>query len=162
MSLGERVRQFREASRLPTARDYNLARQALDPALFALFEAQHPRDVVHSAATAQWLVDRGHTDADLIAAALLHDIGKGEQRRLDRVGYVLLSQARAERALAAPRSRFAFRRAVARSVSHGHLGAATLERAGAAPRVIELTRLHHSAPGGDAILRLLQAADAAT
>lgn len=161
MSAGHRLRQFRQAARLPTARDYDLARALLPPPLLALFEAQHPRDIVHAAATANWLRGRGHNDPNLLSAALLHDVGKGEQRRRDRAGYVLLGHLGAARAVAQPRSRFAFRRAVARSCAHSELGAAAIERAGAPPRVVELTLRHHSPAGGDAILALLQAADAA-
>lgn len=160
--MRERIRQFREASRLPSATDYALAREILAGPLFALFEAQHPRDIIHSAATANWLVQRGHHDHDLLAAALLHDIGKGEQRRVDRVGYVVAGELRLAGLLADERSPFAFRRALARSLTHSTRGAGTLERAGAPARVVELTRLHHSDPGRDAILRLLQVADSAS
>jgi putative nucleotidyltransferase with HDIG domain len=158
----QRFRQFRESSRLPAARDYEVARRILAPPLFALFEAQHPRDIVHSARTADWLLVRGVQDIDLLAAALLHDIGKGEQRRRDRVAFVLAHRARADRLLAARRSRFEVRRALARSRSHSEEGARALERAGATPRVVELTRLHHALPKGDVMLALLQQADSET
>lgn len=147
---------------MPSAADYAAAQEILAPALFALFEAQHPRDIVHSARTAQWLIERNQDDRELLAAALLHDIGKGEQRRPDRVIYVLASELRVADLVGSGRSRYAMRRAVARSRVHSERGAVLLERAGASERVVALTRLHHSEPGQDGILRLLQAADAAS
>ncbi|MCC7365543.1 MAG: HD domain-containing protein [Dehalococcoidia bacterium] len=160
--MRERVRQFRHAGRKPTPADYALARQYLSPELFDLFAAQHPRDVVHSAATARWLIERGHTDPDLVAAGLLHDVGKGYQRRADRVVYVLACHAGLVQRLAGERSRFALRRAVYRSLTHSASGGDTLARAGASPRVVELTQLHHGPSGGDTVLALLQEADAAS
>jgi putative nucleotidyltransferase with HDIG domain len=159
--MRERVRQFRDAGRQPTDADYALAREHLSPALVELFRAQHPRDIVHSAGTARWLLERGHTDPDLIAAALLHDLGKGHQRRMDRVLYVIASNLRLARILGAAESRFALRQAVFRSASHSESGAEMLMRSGAPDRVVDLARLHHVPPGRDPVLALLQQADAA-
>ena len=160
--IGQRLRQYREASRKPDPADFDLARQFLEERLFSLFAAQSPRDVVHSAATARWLRERGQDDHDLLVAALLHDIGKGEQRRWDRVGYVLAQEGRVAGLVGARGSRIAFRRAVARSVAHSELSAALMAAAGASARAVELARLHHAAPAGDSARRLLQRADAAS
>ena len=159
--IGERLRQFREASRVPRAADHDLARGLLAPPLLDLFRAQSARDIVHSAATARWLIERGHDDPDLLVAALLHDIGKGEQRRWDRVGYVLAQEARVAGLVGAGNSRLAFRRAVARSLSHAEASAERMANAGASARAVELTRLHHGPAGEEALLPLLQEADAA-
>ena len=156
----ERIRQFRAATDLPTEGDLVVARARLAPPLVALFSAQHPRDIVHSAATARWLLARGHEDPDLIAAALLHDVGKGHQRRADRVAHVLLSVGRANGLIAHAESRSEWRRALARSRDHSALGASQLRSVGASPRVVELTQAHHDAAGGDHMLALLQQADA--
>lgn len=161
MSVGARLRQFLAAGATPGEDDLALARSWLDGQLLTLFFAQHPRDIVHSAGTARWLLDRGHDSRDVIEAALLHDIAKGEQRRADRIAYVLAGRAGLARKLAAPGSRRALRRAVARSVTHAGVGAAQLVVAGAGERVVELTRLHHAAAGGDPVVALLQQADAA-
>lgn len=160
--IPDRLRQFRHAGACPTDEDLALGRQWLTPALFDLFSAQHPRDVVHSANTARWLLTRGHTDPDLIAAALLHDLGKGHQRRLDRVAHVVASNLGVGRRLANPGSRFDLRRAIARSRAHGAAGAETLRELGAPIRVVDLTALHHEPAGEDRMLALLQQADAAS
>lgn len=156
-----RVRQFRDASIPPSADDYALARRWLAPTLLALFKAQHPRDVVHAANTARWLLSRGHPDPELVAAALLHDVGKGEQRRRDRVAAVVAGWARLGRHLASPASRFEMRRAAHRSAIHSRTGAERLRTAGASARVVELVGRHHAKAGDDGMLALLQQADAA-
>ena len=156
-----RLRQFRQASALPTGADFELASRYLDGPLLALFRGQHPRDIAHSAATARWLLERGETATDLIVAAFLHDVAKGQQRRADRVAWVLAGYAGMEKRLAAKNSRLAIRRAMARSADHSVAGARLLLEAGAAPAVAKLTRLHHAPPGTDRVLALLQQADAA-
>ncbi len=156
-----RVRQFRDTSVRPSPADLALARDHLPADLFSIFLRQHERDIVHSARVARWLLDRGHTDPDLLAAAFLHDVGKGHQRRRDRVAFVLATWSRVARPAASPTSRFAIRRAMARSLSHSEAGAAALRDAGAPLRVVGLVERHHARASGDAMLALLQQADAA-
>jgi hypothetical protein len=157
-----RVRQFREAGDTPDERDIELAKDHLAGALLELFMGQDPRDVRHGARTANWLIERGDTDAQLIQAALLHDVAKGRQRRWDRVGYVVAAWLRVDRALASRTSRFELRRAVDRSLRHAGAGATLLQQAGAADRVVELTKLHHVERTQDAMLNRLIEADAAS
>jgi putative nucleotidyltransferase with HDIG domain len=156
-----RIRQFRDAGKRPSEADFELAHEHLGATLFELFRGQHPRDIVHSAGAARWLLERGHTNPDLIAAALLHDVGKGHQRRMDRVAYVLASYVRVTKFVGSAESRFALRSAVFRSDSHGERGAEMLGRAGAHEAVVTLTRLHHMPQRADPVLALLQQADAA-
>ncbi|MBI5946623.1 MAG: HD domain-containing protein [Chloroflexi bacterium] len=159
--MWHRARQFFEAGKQPAEADIQLARERLAPDLLQIFLGQHPRDVVHSAGTARWLLERGHDDPDLIRAALLHDVAKGHQRRADRVAYVLAAAINTERGLAAEGSRFEVRRAAARSLVHSEAGALLLRDLGAPPRVVDLTLRHHAPPRGDAMLVLLQEADSA-
>jgi len=156
-----RVRQFRDASTPPSPDDYALAREWLSPTLLALFERQHPRDIVHAASTARWLLSRGHRDPELLAAALLHDVGKGQQRRRDRVAVVVAEWVHLGR-LASPSSRFEMRRAAHRTAVHNRIGAERLRHAGAPARVVELVHRHHAKAGDDGMLALLQQADAAS
>tara|TARA_Y100000588_G_C14252114_1_gene923901 strand:- start:913 stop:1395 length:483 start_codon:yes stop_codon:yes gene_type:complete len=158
----QRVRQACEASLGPDAADLAIARNYLPDELLILFHGQEPRDQRHSARTARWLLSHGHDgDRDLLTAALLHDAGKGAQRTRDRIAHVLTSWL-PETLVAEETSNFEIRRALARSRAHSELGAGLLAAAGAPPRVVELTRLHHRLPGQDAMLALLQRADAAT
>jgi hypothetical protein len=156
------VRQFARAGRLPSDADRALACELLAGPLRELFFAQHPRDVVHGAETARWLMTRGERDPDLLTAALVHDIGKGAQRRLDRTAWVALGWLRLERVAASTTSRFELRRALARTRDHSETGAALLTAAGANGRVVELTLHHHDARPADPVLALLQRADAAS
>jgi hypothetical protein len=112
-------------------------------------------------ATARWLSDRGHSDPGLLAAALLHDVGKGPQRPLDRVAFVAASAIGAASRAASATSRFELRRALARTVAHADVGARLLSASGASAAVVNLTRAHHAASANDPVLALLQLADAA-
>ena len=159
--IRERVRQFWEAGTAPADADFALARAWLSGPLYELFAGQHPRDIVHSAGTARWLVTHGHSARGLIEAAFLHDVGKGHQRRWDRAGYVMLQRVGAGSVAAAADSRWAFRRAVARSIGHAETSAVCMAAAGADGRALDLTRRHHEPAGSDGVLALLQQADAA-
>lgn len=159
--MRERIRQFRCANMPPSAADYALAREHLDDKLYALFCSQHPRDIVHSAGTARWLLERGYDEPNLIVAALLHDVGKGHQRRFDRVAWVLAEVTRTAGMAPKANSRFEVRRAMARSAQHSETGATLMREAGAPGRAIELARAHHDVFPTDPVLALLQQADAA-
>jgi hypothetical protein len=145
----------------PTEADFALAAQYLQGPLLALFMAQHPRDIRHAANTARWLLERRHTERDLVTAALVHDVAKGQQRRRDRVAWVVAEWARLGRRIGAPGSRLEMRRAMARLAKHSEEGALLVSEAGASARVTTLTRLHHAPSRGDRMLALLQQADAA-
>lgn len=160
--MRERIRQWATVADLPSKEDFAFAEEVLDERLFALFVRQHPRDVLHGVKCAWWLIDHGSRDLDLVTAALVHDIAKGEQRRRDRVAYVLASDLGVARWLGEQKSQYALRRAVWRSLTHSERGALMLERAGADEEVVQLTLLHHSDPGDDPVLALLQQADSAT
>lgn len=160
--IGQRIRQFMEAGRGPDESDLALAGDWLSPELLELYLGQHPRDAAHTAATARWLLDRGEEDADLVRAAFLHDVGKGHQRRLDRVAFVLASALGIQSRLAAEGSRFELRRALYRSLHHAARGAAVLVAAGVGEGVVDLVRNHHLDPAGNDMLSLLEDADGAT
>jgi hypothetical protein len=158
-----RIRQFARAGARPTEADFELARSILgEGPLSELFERQHPRDIVHSADTARWLLERGHEGRELLIAALLHDVGKGQQRRLDRTAYVILDVGGLTGAAADGSSRLEIRRALARTRRHSATGADVLLAAGAPAAAVELTRRHHDSGFPDPVLALLQQADAAS
>ena len=159
MRLLRRIRQFLTAGVRPTPADLQFAREILPPPLYALFASQTPRDIVHGVRTARRVRELGYDDPALLMAALLHDIGKGRQRRLDRVAYVVATWFGAAHLLASPSSRLELRRAVARSCTHAEAGARLAAEAGAPPRVVALIRRHHGPARGDAMLAVLQRAD---
>jgi hypothetical protein len=77
-----------------------LARRILPAGAWSLFAAMPVADRRHALDVVQRLLAAGHDDADLLAAALLHDAAKGRRMRLwHRVTGVLL-EAFAPRALA--------------------------------------------------------------
>jgi hypothetical protein len=135
----------------------------LTPAEQQLFYSMDLRDQRHALDVFRVLTSGGHRDASLLAAALLHDVGKGPIRLWHRVAFVVLRAvspgllrrlARADDA--------SWRGALARSLDHAERGAALAEAAGSTAETVRLIRLHRSATSGDAALALLQAADEAS
>jgi hypothetical protein len=158
----------------------------LTPAEQHLFYSMDLRDQRHAFDVFRILKSGGQRDASLLAAALLHDVGKGPIRLRERVAFVLLRAVspRLLRRLAsvdgAPAgggqtaarlggSAFGggWRGALARSLDHAERGAALAEAAGSTAETVRLIRLHRSPasassaepPGDDVALALLQAAD---
>lgn len=60
----------------PSVRDMELARSILSTELMHLFELMQPEEQIHCIKTAYILIEKEHVDEDLLAAALLHDVGK--------------------------------------------------------------------------------------
>ena len=143
-----------------------------------LFYSMDLRDQRHALDVFYALEAAGHRDASLLAAAFLHDVGKGPIRLWQRVAFVLL-RAMSPRLLrrlacvdgppagggqtAARLGGSAFgggwRGALARSLDHAERGAGLAEAAGSTAETVRLIRLHRSPPGDDVALALLQAAD---
>lgn len=95
MGLGYRTLQFlRNLRDKPTNSQLRLVDAHLPAALQRLFARMSPADQAHSLRVCQALIDQGHTDPDLLAAALLHDVGKSmvPPNVLERVFIVLANQ----------------------------------------------------------------------
>jgi hypothetical protein len=92
MRPGYRVRQFRAHLRARVSPDERAAAHAaLPPGGATAFDAMPVADQRHAVDVWTRLRAAGHTDADLLAAALLHDAGKGRRIRLwHRVTTVLV------------------------------------------------------------------------
>lgn len=131
------------------------------PEELALFYGMRRPALRHALQVYRLLRLQGTPDRDLLAAALLHDVGKGRVTVAHRVAAVLLetsAPALLDR-IASPmgprwRQGFFFHR------HHAELGAELVERAGSNPTVVALVRDHHregraSVPG----LTELQKAD---
>jgi hypothetical protein len=167
VSAPYRVRQFVRAV-AAWARPPDAAQVAsiLPPAALDLFAQMPPNDRRHGLAVMAALQATGHDDPDLLAAALLHDVGKAGALRLwHRVAVVLLRAAwppLLERLAQddAPGWRYAFY--VQRH--HAQQGRQLALVAGCSPRTAELIARHEAPPGafpGDSLLAALQQADSA-
>jgi putative nucleotidyltransferase with HDIG domain len=151
----------------PTIEAARLADPHLPAALQPLYQRLSRAEQSHALAVLRALLGAGHTDPDLLAAALLHDIGKTRAplHLPDRV-LVVLAQRFAPAALeswsrGAPRG---WRRPFVVAAQHADWGAEILEQSGASARLVDLVRRHHAAlppPGADAddLLAALQHAD---
>ncbi len=114
----------------------------LTPAEADLFRRLSPGDQRHSLDVFWRLVRAGQTDRTLLAAALLHDIGKtaGRLRLWHRVAYVLLRRLWPGLLyrLAAPAPSGHWRHSLYILLHHQEIGARLLARTGSAARVVAL------------------------
>jgi hypothetical protein len=135
---------------------------ALTPSELRLFDSMTVRDQRHGLDVYGALRRQGQDDPFLLAAALLHDVGKGRLNVWHRACYVLLS-AGAPRLLErlAGEEGAGWRQALWRCLRHPERGAALAAEAGSAPEVIRLIGLQGADVEGDQRLRLLRAADEA-
>jgi putative nucleotidyltransferase with HDIG domain len=89
-----RVWQFRQSFKSSLSQeDWDRIRLYLSPAEIMLFTKMPVPDQNHCSRVFNAVLDAGENDEDLIKAALLHDIGKGQHplRRWERVFAVILS-----------------------------------------------------------------------
>ncbi len=144
----------------PVRRDAALV--VLPEAARAAFHALPRADQTHALRVHATLRATGETDGDLLAAALLHDIGKHPGVGLThKTARVLL--ARWPRVLAfairdghiLPR----WRSGLARLLNHDALGAALAAAYGCTPDTVAIIRASHDAHADDTRVRRLQAAD---
>jgi hypothetical protein len=112
----------------------------------ALFERLSPADQLHSLRVFHTLRERGHHEADLLVAALLHDIGKavGPLPLWHRVAIVLFRDGWWER-LACPDPR-SWRYPFFVYQQHAAAGARLAQAAGCSPLIVELIQGHHHPP----------------
>ena len=166
-----RVGQFFRAlaARVPEE-DVEQALRILTPEARSLFRRQARPDQRHALAVYTTLRRAGHTDAHLLAAALLHDVGKAAAHlpAWQRAIIVLLERW-APRLLAylsqgQPRG---WRRPYVMHANHPQVGARWAQDAGCSPLTVALIRRHQERPvSGPAFtaeehgwLAALQAAD---
>jgi putative nucleotidyltransferase with HDIG domain len=133
--------------------------------LFGRFSASEQQ---HSYRVYQTLRRAGHENPDLLAAALLHDVGKTNLPRAwwDRpvvvLGQALFSRAAAQWAQGEARG---ITRPFVVKAKHAEWGAAAAAAVGCSPTTVTLIRRHHDPPAAEtdekiaALLALLQWAD---
>lgn len=165
-----RVRQFLRAVASwirPAAVDEDLLRQYLPPRAVALFRAMPGYDRHHAMAVFEALRAAGHKELDLLAAALLHDVGKSSSgvariRIWHRVATVLLHAFWPGAVERIGRDGSGnWRRPFFVQQHHAALGAEQARAACCSPGAVDLIRQHEDAchDGDDALLAALQAAD---
>jgi hypothetical protein len=135
----------------------------LSPAQIVLFRRMQKSEQVHACRMLEHLIAGGHTDPDLLSAALLHDVGKilYPPTLFERVIVVLgkhifgKSAARwQEGKPTGPRRPFVV------AAQHPAWGADLSSQAGASPRTVQLIRRHHDPfSTDDPLLVALQEAD---
>lgn len=163
-----RVGQFFRAlvARVPDG-EMEQALHALPPEARALFRHQAVQDQRHALAVYRALRQAGHTNPHLLAAALLHDVGKAGVwlPPWQRAVIVLLSRfaPRLLARLSHGRPRFWNRPFVAHA-RHPKIGTRWVHEAGCSSLTVALVRRHHDWPAScqteeDQLLTMLQTAD---
>ena len=154
-----RLRQFSQAieeRRTPVVCD--LFDSHLDERGHQFLFALSARDQAHSARTAGLLMRNPNSDPELVTAALLHDVGKGEQELWHRGAYVLIGAVSPRLLRLAARGGPGWRGALHRSLRHSELGAEMAGAAGYGEGICNLIAGHHG-PILDARQQALQWAD---
>ncbi|MGE5223229.1 MAG: hypothetical protein ACM3PY_12385 [Omnitrophica WOR_2 bacterium] len=175
-----RTRQFwLNLGAAPSSHDLDEVRAVLNPEQYQLFARLQPGEQAHSLLVMRRLTAQGQTHPDLLAAALLHDIGKIRLplRLWERVLVVLgkaLFPARVKQwgSLAGDEWKILSgarlpigRRAFIIAEQHAVWGSQMAAGAGSSTLVVELIRRHqdripdHSHSYEDNLLRLLQSVD---
>lgn len=147
-----RVSQFLRAWReSPSAEDLKRAEAFLSPELFALFGQMLPFEQAHSIRVHDTLVAQGYSQPDLLAAALLHDVGKVKfpLKPWQRALAVLVQKFFPNQVLQLGQGRpVGLLKGIVVAEQHARWGAEIAEAAGAARPVVRLIALHQdkSAP----------------
>ena len=139
----------------------------LPPEAARLFEGMSRYDQRHALHVCRTLVQQGHTERGLLAAALLHDVGKsvtqGARVRLWHRVAVVLSQIVSPDLLGrlAKDQQGSWRRPLYVQLHHATIGAEAARLAGCSTTTVSLIRRHEDAHDQtpDPLLAALQAAD---
>ena len=140
-----------------TAGEYGEVSQWLPAAALALFKTMSPADQRHSLRVCRGLLAHGCRDRDMLAAALLHDVGKagGRVPFWTRPVIVLgkkLAPGLLKRLVVYPgvqrtKSLPGWRRALSYAWYHAEVGAELAAAAGLSQRAVLYIRTHHQANG---------------
>jgi hypothetical protein len=162
--LAYRTRQFWNALLSPRKRvETEALLPHLSPSQIVLFRRMQPSEQTHAQQVLQRLKAAGQTNPDLLAAALLHDVGKilVPLSLPDRVVIVLgkrFFRQRARRWSEGTPGRL--RRPFVVAAHHAEWGADLAEQAGASSGTVDLIRRHQDISCVDnPLLAALQAAD---
>ena len=162
-----RVKQFfRALGARVSDQELEQVAPVLTPAALTLFRSMAAQDQRHALEVHRALCQAGHTNPHLLAAALLHDIGKAAARlpAWQRAVIVLLNRF-APRLLASlgQGELDGWRRPFVVHARHPEIGARWAEEAGCSPLTVALIRRHQEQSPcqteQDHLLAALQAAD---
>jgi len=168
-----RGRQFwRSLTAKPARKGMAEARLILSPSLYGLFTRLQPSEKAHAIEVLHSVREQSE-DADLLAAALLHDIGKIIQplKTWERALIVLARPARVHGVIdplvdeTTPEKPQGWARALVVAEKHPAWGAQLARKAGASQTLVQLIRRHQDPLPAepvsriDALLALLQEAD---
>ena len=145
--MAYRAGQFwRAIIAVPDQAGIELAQSILPPALTALFLEMHPSEISHSLEIARGLLGSGEDDPDLLAAALLHDVGKSHSpiRPWERAGVVVTKRLLPDacRRWGASGDLHGWKRIFVVAEQHPLWGAEMAAEAGASLLAVELIRRH--------------------
>jgi hypothetical protein len=157
-----RVWQFLRASLARVhPHEYILVEQLLSPAQATLFRQMARCDQRHSLDVLYTLQKAGDPKADLVVAALLHDVGKvgGRLTVWHRVAVVLLQRFAPGWLAHLAANGKGWRVPFAVHVQHPQVGAQRAADAGCSPETVDLIRRHHDTQPKDKLLVALQWAD---
>ena len=165
---GHRMAQFlRAAFAHPADGEATLVDLHLPPPLRPAFARLSRAERAHAVATLRTLLRQGHTDSNLLAAALVHDLGKSRSplRLLDRVVVVLAQSFMPRRAARWGQGEpVGWQRPFVVAARHAAWGEALILQAGGSASLAEIVRRHHdpipaASTHVDPLLMALQAAD---
>ncbi len=133
---------FRAVTAKPDPEMARIASKYLSPSLLELFERMSPYDQAHCVAVMNRLLDSGEEDPDLLAAALLHDVGKSKIKLSVwyRVAAVLLREKLRFFACKTPGKPLCY--SVYIQVEHPRIGAEMAKQAGCSDRCARLILYH--------------------
>lgn len=143
--LAYRARQFARAFTVKVhPQEWIEVERLLSPGELALFYGMTGSALRHGLAVYRHLRRMGTQDRDLLAAALLHDVGKGRLTVAHRVAAVVLEAIRPGqlKRVASPQGP-GWRRGLYDHLHHQELGAELAQRAGSSAVVVDLIRHHH-------------------
>jgi hypothetical protein len=168
MAIRYRVGQFFRALTARVSREeVGQATRILTPEAQALFRRQATQDQRHALDMYHALCRAGHTNRDLLAAALLHDVGKAAARiSLWHRAIIVLLKRFAPRLwdrLSQGRAQW-WNRLFVTHARHPEVGACWAQEAGCSPLTVALMRRHQERVSNceteeDRLLAALQAAD---
>jgi hypothetical protein len=136
----------------------------LPTSAYALFTGMSPADQRHSVRVCLGLQARGCTEPEMLAAALLHDVGKAQgrvpfwTRPVIVVGKCLAPRLLQQMAVYPREGLPAWRRALGQAWWHAEIGADMAAAAGLPERAVLYIRTHHQSRGPAAELHLVDEA----